>query len=84
MAKKNKRITDEANEPRASITVRNAVLWSGFLVLFVISIFTVMIPELSDDGAEDEADAQGQADDDGDDASDDATGEPSAAPSTSP
>ncbi len=61
MAKKSKRITDEASEPRASITVKNAVLWSGFLVLLVVSIFTVMIPELSDDGAEDEADAQGQS-----------------------
>ena len=61
MAKKSKRITDEAAEARAPITVKNAVLWSCFLVLFVASIFVVMIPELSDDGADDEADAQGQA-----------------------
>jgi hypothetical protein len=82
MAKKApKRITDEANEPRTSITVRNAVLWSGFLVLFVVSIFTVMIPELSDDGAEDEADAQpASAEDLG--ADDDAAGDSIASPAT--
>jgi hypothetical protein len=82
MAKKPKRITDEPNETRASITVRNAVLWSGFLVLFVASIFTVMLPELTDDGAEDEADAQGQTEDaDAADVHDDAA---HVAPSTTP
>ncbi len=60
MAKKLKRITDPAlNEARADVTWRNALLLSAFAVLLIVSIFTVMIPELTDDGADDEADAAG-------------------------
>jgi hypothetical protein len=60
MAKKAKRITDpEQNEARTDVTWRNVGLISAFAVLLVVSIFTVMIPELTDDGAEEEADAAG-------------------------
>jgi hypothetical protein len=62
MAKKPKRITDtEINESRTDVTWRNALLLSAFGVLVVISVFTVMIPELTDDGADEEADAAGTA-----------------------
>jgi hypothetical protein len=82
--KKSRRITDEASEPRASITVKNAVLLSGFFVLLVLSIVTVMIPELSDDGAEDEADAQGQADESDDPPPDDGASAAPTAPAATP
>ena len=61
MARKTKRITDPENETRADVTWRHAILLSFFAVLAIVSIFTVMIPELRDDGAEDEADAVGAA-----------------------
>lgn len=60
MAKKPKRITDTTlNEARTDVTWRNVGLLSAFAILLVISIFTVMIPELTDDGADEEADAVG-------------------------
>jgi len=60
MAKKPKRITDpEQNEARTDPTWRYVALLSAFALLLVASIVTVMVPELSDDGAEDEADAAG-------------------------
>ena len=60
MAKKQKRITDlEPNEPRTDVKWRYIGLISAFAILFVVSIFTVMIPELTDDGAEEEAEAAG-------------------------
>ena len=61
--------------------MKNAVLWSGFFVLLVISIVTVMMPELSDDGAEDEADAQGQTDEEASPSSDPASAGASPSPS---
>jgi len=59
MAKKIKRITDEIVEPRTDVTWRNALLLSAFGLLLIASVFTVMIPELTDDGADEEADAAG-------------------------
>ena len=60
MAKRPKRITDTTlNEARVDVTWRHVGLLSAFAVLLVISIFTVMIPELTDDGADEEADAAG-------------------------
>jgi hypothetical protein len=61
MAKKTKRITDTPNEARVDPTWRHAILLSVFAVLAIVSIFTVMIPELRDDGAADEADAAGSS-----------------------
>jgi hypothetical protein len=61
MAKKTKRITEPQNEPRTDVTWRNAILLSAFAILAIVSIFTVMIPELRDDGADDEADAAGSS-----------------------
>ncbi len=60
MAKKPKRITDAVErEPRQDVTWRNAGLLTAFALLLVVSIFTVMVPELTDDGADEEADAAG-------------------------
>jgi hypothetical protein len=61
MAKKAKRITDAPNEPRVDPTWRHAILLSVFAVLAIVSIFTVLIPELRDDGSADEADAAGSS-----------------------
>jgi len=77
MAKKAKRITEARNEPRTDPTWRNAILLSAFAVLAIVSIFTVMIPELRDDGAADEADAAGASTESSPDVS-----EPSAAAHT--
>jgi hypothetical protein len=60
MAKKPKRITDAVqNEPRADVTWRHVGLLSAFAVLLIVSVFTVLIPELTDDGSDEEADANG-------------------------
>lgn len=68
MAKKTKRISGGAkgssadssvDEMRADVTWRHVGLLSAFAILLVVSIFTVMIPELTDDGAAEEADAAG-------------------------
>jgi hypothetical protein len=63
MAKKAKRITDDATEPRAPITTRNVVLLVCFAILAIVSVVTVAIPEIRDDGSEEEADAAGSTDD---------------------
>lgn len=60
MAKKAKRITDAVqNEPRTDLSWRHGLLWSVFGLLVIASIFTVLVPELTDDGAEEEAEARG-------------------------
>lgn len=49
-------------EPRTSPLVSQIVLWIAFALIVVASIFTVVLPELTDEAGEDDGSAENASD----------------------